>query len=186
MKYLKLFEDFDEMNDNQFLSSGMEDDMQLSNNIDMNTNMNRDSEDIVNDESDSECKNCNCQCDSCICTEGGCQCTNCQCDNQVDFEDEEDELLINDEETFIGNNMNDEEEEEDGTHLSKFGEFNEKKMNAGFKAYLDKKKAKKKDDPKEKKDDKKDEKKDVKKKGLTAGQKRLPEAMQKAILKKQK
>jgi len=66
-----------------------------------------------------------------------------------------------------------------------------KKMNAGFKAYLDKKKGKaKKDDKKadtkeDKKDDKKAEKKDGKK-GLTAGQKKLPEAMQKAILKKQK
>jgi hypothetical protein len=91
-----------------------------------------------------------------------------------------------------------------------------KKMNAGFQAYLDKQKAKKggkdeekggkkskpdfldldKDgnkkesmkkaakDAKDAKDDKKDDKGG--KKGLTAGQKRLPEAMQKAILKKQK
>ena len=91
-----------------------------------------------------------------------------------------------------------------------------KKVNAGFQAYLDKQKAKKgdkKDDKKEEKggmpdfpdvdkdgdkkesikkaakdakkakDDKKEEKGG---KGLTAAQKKLPEAMQKAILKKQK
>jgi hypothetical protein len=87
-----------------------------------------------------------------------------------------------------------------------------KKMNAGFQAYLDKQKAKKggKDEEKggkkakpdfldldkdgnkkesmkkaakDAKDDKKEEKGG---KGLTAAQKKLPEAMQKAILKKQK
>ena len=36
------------------------------------------------------------------------------------------------------------------------------------------------------KDDKKDDKKDAPKKGLTAGQRKLPKAMQDAILKKQK
>ena len=91
-----------------------------------------------------------------------------------------------------------------------------KKVNAGLQAYLDKQKAKKgdkKDDKKEEKGgknakpdfldldkdgdkkesmkkaakDAKDDKKDEKGgKGLTAGQKKLPEAMQKAILKKQK
>jgi hypothetical protein len=87
-----------------------------------------------------------------------------------------------------------------------------KKVNAGFQAYLDKQKAKKGDKKEEKggkkdkpdfldldkdgdkkepmkkaakdaKDDKKEEKGG---KGLTAAQKKLPEAMQKAILKKQK
>lgn len=85
-----------------------------------------------------------------------------------------------------------------------------KKMNAGFQAYLDKQKAKKGDKKEEGKGGKKDKPdfldldkdgdkkepmkkaaKDAKedkggKKGLTAGQKKLPEAMQKAILKKQK
>ena len=88
-----------------------------------------------------------------------------------------------------------------------------KKVNAGFQAYLDKQKAKKggkdeekggkkakpdfldldkdgdKKEPMKKaaKDAKKDDKKEEKGgKGLTAGQKKLPEAMQKAILKKQK
>ena len=89
-----------------------------------------------------------------------------------------------------------------------------KKVNAGFQAYLDKQKAKKGDKKEEAKGGKKakpdfldldkdgdkkepmkkaakDAKEDDKddkggKKGLTAGQKRLPEAMQKAILKKQK
>ena len=87
-----------------------------------------------------------------------------------------------------------------------------KKVNAGFQAYLDKQKAKKGDKKEEAKGGKKakpdfldldkdgdkkepmkkaakDAKEDDKvgaKKGLTAGQKKLPEAMQKAILKKQK
>ena len=87
-----------------------------------------------------------------------------------------------------------------------------KKVNAGFQAYLDKQKAKKVDKKEEAKGGKKakpdfldldkdgdkkepmkkaakDAKEDDKggaKKGLTAGQKKLPEAMQKAILKKQK
>jgi len=86
-----------------------------------------------------------------------------------------------------------------------------KKVNAGFQAYLDKQKAKKGDKKEEKggkkakpdfldldkdgdkkepmkkaaKDAKEDDKGGAKK-GLTAGQKKLPEAMQKAILKKQK
>ena len=87
-----------------------------------------------------------------------------------------------------------------------------KKVNAGFQAYLDKQKAKKGDKKEEAKGGKKakpdfldldkdgdkkepmkkaakDAKEDDKggaKKGLTAGQKKLTEAMQKAILKKQK
>jgi len=84
-------------------------------------------------------------------------------------------------------------EEEEPVRRKVWGDeiVEKKKMNAGFKAYLDKKKGKaKKDDKKadtkeDKKDDKKAEKKEPKK-GLTAGQKKLPEAMQKAILKKQK
>jgi hypothetical protein len=86
-----------------------------------------------------------------------------------------------------------------------------KKVNAGFQAYLDKQKAKKGDKKEEAKGGKKskpdfldldkdgdkkepmkkaakDAKEDDKggKKGLTAGQKKLPEAMQKSILAKQK
>jgi len=90
-----------------------------------------------------------------------------------------------------------------------------KKVNAGFQAYLDKQKAKKGDKKEEKEEkggkkskpdfldldkdgdkkesmkkaakDAKDDKKEEKGgKGLTAAQKKLPEAMQKAILKKQK
>ena len=56
-----------------------------------------------------------------------------------------------------------------------------KKMNAGLKAYLDKKSGKK----AEKSDDKKSDEKKDKKKGLTAGQKKLPDALQQAILKRQ-
>lgn len=172
MKYLKLFEDFNEA-DNQF-SSRIEDDMQLSNELGMENDIETD----MGDE-DSKCKNCNCQCDSCVCTSDGCQCTNCQC---TDTQDLEDDSEFSDDEMITDDTMDDEEVEDDATHLSKFGEFNEaKKMNAGFKAYLDKKKSKS-----DKKKDEPTDKKDSKKKGLTAGQKKLPEAMQKAILKKQK
>lgn len=75
-------------------------------------------------------------------------------------------------------------------------EMNEKKkMNPGLRAYLDKK-AGKKSDKDDKKDDKKSDKKccgkkecdckdKEKKSGLSAAQKKLPEALQKAILKRQ-
>lgn len=80
-------------------------------------------------------------------------------------------------------------------------EMNEKKkMNPGLRAYLDKKAGKKSDKDDDKKDDKKSDKKDdkkccgkkecdckdkEKKSGLSAAQKKLPEALQKAILKRQ-
>ena len=85
----------------------------------------------------------------------------------------------------------------------RIGKFDEK-MNAGLRAYLDKKAGKKgkkdddkksdnKDDKKsDKKDDKKSDKKDDKEetlpkgKGLTVGQKKLPIGLQKAILAKKK
>jgi len=114
------------------------------------------------------------------------------------LEDEDDEFgnEFEDEDSEMEDEMEEEMEDEMGeepVRRKTWGDeiVENKKMNAGFKAYLDKKKGKaKKDDKKadtkeDKKDDKKAEKKDGKK-GLTAGQKKLPEAMQKAILKKQK
>ena len=68
-----------------------------------------------------------------------------------------------------------------------------KKMNAGLRAYLDKKAGKKtdkdgdKDDKKDsKKSDKDDDKDDKKTKGLSAKQQNLPDALKKSILAKQK
>jgi hypothetical protein len=71
-----------------------------------------------------------------------------------------------------------------------------KKMNAGLRAYLDKKVSKKEDKDDDKKDSKKKDKEcddndeceddDDKKVGLTPKQKKLPEGLQKAILAKQK
>ena len=99
---------------------------------------------------------------------------------------------------------NSDEDEEDGeehdwndseiveSRIMSWSEISEKKKtNPGFQAYLDKQKAKKEEkDSKGKKDDKKsdkDSKEDKKEvKGLTAKQRKLPEAMQKAILKRQK
>jgi hypothetical protein len=106
------------------------------------------------------------------------------------------------------------EEEQEENRIRRWGDevVEKKKVNAGFQAYLDKQKAKKGDKKEEEKGGKKskpdfldldkdgdkkepmkkaakDAKEDDKggaKKGLTAGQKKLPEAMQKAILKKQK
>lgn len=84
--------------------------------------------------------------------------------------------------------------------IKKFDEFilEKKKMNAGLQAYLDKKAGKKSDkddkdekDEKEEKsgkdgdDDDKDEK-EYKTKGLTDKQKKLPKALQDAILKRMK
>lgn len=93
----------------------------------------------------------------------------------------------------------DEDEEEDEMRRRVWGDervVEKKKMNAGFKDFLDKQKEKKadkeeksdkKDDKKSKKDDKKDSKKDDKsEEGLTAAQKKLPEGLKKAILKKKK
>lgn len=84
--------------------------------------------------------------------------------------------------------------------IKKFDEFilEKKKMNAGLQAYLDKKAGKKSDkDEKDEKDEKsgkdddddddddKDEK-ECKTKGLTDKQKKLPKALQDAILKRMK
>jgi hypothetical protein len=85
-------------------------------------------------------------------------------------------------------------ETDETSFVESFKAFNEKKkMNAGLQAYLDKKAGKKskeddkEDDKKSKKDDKEDDKKEEKGgKGLTAAQKKLPEALRKAIEKKSK
>lgn len=76
--------------------------------------------------------------------------------------------------------------------IKKFDEFilEKKKMNAGLRAYLDKKSGKKTDkvgnadekDKSEKEDDK--DEKECGSKGLTDKQKNLPPALQKAILKR--
>jgi len=113
---------------------------------------------------------------------------------EVENMNQEEECECGEEECPICN-PKEEEEEENEHNWGDREEIVEKKMNAGFKAYLDKQKAKKagkKDDKKDDKsckgskcDDKKDDKKEPKK-GLTASQKKLPEALQKSILKKQK
>ena len=85
-------------------------------------------------------------------------------------------------------------ETDETSFVESFKAFNEKKkLNAGLQAFLDKKSGKKskEDDKKSKKDDKEDDKEDDKKeekggKGLTAAQKKLPEALRKAIEKKNK
>ena len=89
-------------------------------------------------------------------------------------------------------------ETDETSFVESFKSFNEKKkIPKGLQAYLDKKAGKKskeddkEDDKKSKKDDKEDDKKDDKKeekggKGLTAAQKKLPEALRKAIEKKSK
>ena len=93
---------------------------------------------------------------------------------------------------FEGDDSEDENEEgfqEEG-FIESFKAFNEKKkIPAGLKAYLDKKAGKKskEEDKEEDKEDKKDGKKEEKGgKGLTAAQKKLPEALRKAIEKKSK
>lgn len=97
---------------------------------------------------------------------------------------------------FEGDDSEDEDEEgfqEEG-FIESFKTFNEKKkIPAGLKAYLDKKagkKSKEEDKEEDKEDDKKSKKEDKKEekggKGLTAAQKKLPEALRKAIEKKSK
>ena len=97
--------------------------------------------------------------------------------------DQEEEAWEEDEESRSMDNEEEEEEEEDGYESEVTLE--KKKIPAGLKAYLDKKKkaagSKSTTKGKEAKEDK-----GIDKKGLTAGQKKLPEAMQRAILKKQK
>lgn len=129
-----------------------------------------------------------------------------------DSEEEEFANEIEDEDEERYEDEEQEEQEEDEHRIRRWGDeevVEKKKINAGFQAYLDKQKGKKADkggDKKGKPDfldldkdgdkketmkkaakDAKDDKDDKGgKKGLTAGQKKLPEAMQKAILKKQK
>lgn len=125
--------------------------------------------------------------------------------NELDFteNDNEDEFaneVEDEDDDFYSDEYQDEENEEE-TRIRRWGDeeiVEKKKINPGFQAYLDKQKGKKtkKDDDKDSKDDKKDskgakgkkddEKKDAPKKGLTAAQRKLPKAMQDAILKKQK
>jgi hypothetical protein len=108
-----------------------------------------------------------------------------------ELEDEDDERYEDEEQ---------DEQEEDEHRIRRWGDeevVEKKKVNAGFQAYLDKQKDKKADKGDDKKGGKKGkpdflgDKKETKedkggKKGLTARQKRLPKAMQDAILKKQK
>jgi len=141
-----------------------------------------------------------------------CNCAPCNCD---DAHDDEEYNELGEEEDHYGQSDEEEEEEDsqEENRIRRWGDeeiVEKKKINAGFQAYLDKQKAKskgKEDDKKGGKEDKPDfldlnkngdkkesmkkAAKDVKdgkvgdKKGLTPGQKKLPEAMQKAILKKQ-
>ena len=127
-------------------------------------------------------------------------CEECE-DDSMDFESEDDSMDFESEDDYgfeqgFDDESEDEDEEKDWNdeeelrmeRVSSFNSFNEKKMNPGFKAYLDKQKAKKagKEDNKKGKEDDKKSKDKGDKKGLTAGQKKLPKAMQDAILKKQK
>lgn len=135
-------------------------------------------------------------------------------DQVYDHEDEEDDTndelggdfdeLGQDQDDY-GNSEDEEDDEEDGeehdwndseiieSRILRWNDISEKKKtNPGFQAYLDKQKAKKegkdkKEDTKDTKGKKGDEKDDKKPaKGLTAKQRKLPKAMQDAILKKQK
>ena len=137
----------------------------------------------------------------------------CNCE---DAQEEEETNELGEEEDDYGQSDEeaDEEDDQEEHRIRRWGDeeiVEKKKVNAGFQAYLDKQKAKKggKDDKKggkgkpdfldldkdgdkketmkkAAKDAKEDDDKGTAKKGLTAGQKKLPEAMQKAILKKQK
>ena len=140
-----------------------------------------------------------------------CNCCPCECE---DAQEEEETNELGEEEDDYGFSEDEEDEEDDQEEhrIRRWGDeeiVEKKKMNAGFKAYLDKQKAKSKgkDDKKsgkgkpdfldldkdgDKKETMKKAAKDAKeddkgtaKKGLTAGQKRLPKAMQDAILKKE-
>ena len=129
-----------------------------------------------------------------------CNCSPCECE---DAQEEEETNELGEEEDDYGFSEDEEDENDDQEEhrIRRWGDeeiVEKKKMNAGFKAYLDKQKAKSKGKDDKKggkgkpdfldldKDDKKETMKKDGKKGLTAGQKKLPEAMQKAILKKQK
>ncbi len=89
----------------------------------------------------------------------------------------------------VEDDIEDEDESDEDNRVRRWGDeeiVEKKKVNPGFQAYLDKQKAKNSkkkdgDDDKDKKDDKKDAPK-----GLSAKQKKLPQAMQDAILKRMK
>jgi hypothetical protein len=124
--------------------------------------------------------------------------------DEMDFtENDEDEFAneVEDEDDDFYSDEDEDDEQEEESRIRRWGDeeiVEKKKINPGFQAYLDKQKGKK--DTKDSKDDKKDDKKDSKgakgkkddekkeepKKGLTAKQRKLPEAMQKSILAKQK
>ena len=157
MKHLKTFENFN-------LSSDVDTDEQ-----DYLMNKRASSGIIGNDPMDTEdCQECDIDDENCC---NVCNCAPCECDSEG------------------GENWYDKHKREnmlpappDEVTLEK------KKLNAGLRAFLDKKKGKKVVSKKEDKDsDKKEDKKEVKGgKGLTAAQKKLPEALQKSILAKKK
>ncbi len=176
LKFLRTFENFDEQDFGRF----NDEDTTLGSDYNEDD---FDQEDRFDEEEDDECNTCG---------------------HDDEFSNE-----IEDEDHY-GQEEKDEEDEE-ATRIRRWGDeeiVEKKKMNAGFKAYLDKQKAKSKGKKGGKKPDfldldkdgdkkesmikaakekaEKAVKEDEKgKKGLTAGQKKLPEAMQKAILKKQ-
>lgn len=108
------------------------------------------------------------------------------------FSDEDQKTPSTSQEEVDNDDVDDEIEDEDDFIEDEIVES--KKMNASFKAYLDKQKKKReemeekvvkskdKEDEKDKDDDKKSKKDE--KSGLSAKQKKLPEALQKAILAK--
>ncbi|MCK9477059.1 MAG: hypothetical protein M0R46_14125 [Candidatus Muirbacterium halophilum] len=104
------------------------------------------------------------------------------------FSDEDQKTLNTPQEDVYNDEVDDDIEDEEDFIEDEIIES--KKINAGFKAYLDKQKKKR-----EKMEDKADESKDKvedktpkkeEKSGLTDKQKKLPEALQKAILAKKK
>jgi hypothetical protein len=167
MKHLKLFEDFNEetaLNPAEITDFSME-----------------------SGESDDICPNCKCHC------------TNCECKPSEEGEENfEDDFEGNFDENEFGNDFEEESDEED-RHVSSFNQFesNEKKSNKLTKKekelaakYPPKDKitrgdiitaAKENAAKKDKKDDKKEEKGSGK---LTAAQRKLPEALRKAIEKR--
>lgn len=107
------------------------------------------------------------------------------------FSDEDQKIINTPQEEEDVNKDDDEIKDEEDEDFIEDEIVESKKMNAGFKAYLDKQK-KKKADKADKSDDKDSDKEDKEKSekkeksGLTAKQKKLPEALQKSILKKKK
>jgi hypothetical protein len=156
MKYLKTFEDYEGGTDFGRFSS------ETDNNEWMN-DVHSDGDDMLDDEDDLVMN------DDEVCPECGCRCVNCGGDEDCEPADAE---------NTYGHEEEEEEEKNWGDEI-----VEKKKMNAGFKAYLDKQKAKKSGKSDDKKDDKKESKGSAK--GLTTGQRKLPKKMQDAILKKQ-